>query len=182
MEQAGTRMRLVVAVLGSAAASLAIAQTPAAPAHTNTQFQVTVRLPYDQAAPLFGAWAEQKWAPEWNPQFVYPWPAADQAGAVFKVPHGEHTSFWITSVFDLRGGHIQYVYVLEQLLITRIDILLSKSEPNETSASVTYERTALDPAAAGHVNALAKRDAAAAAEWQRALDAYASKVRNRESK
>lgn len=146
-------------------------------AHTRIEFSVSVNLPYAEAAPLFGAWAEQKWAADWKPQFIYPAPPADQEGAVFKVEHGSHSSIWVNTVFDLPQGHVQYVYVLNNLLVTRIDIRLTKQGTDKTGASVVYERTALDAAANDQVRALGKFDSQQAPEWQAALDAYAGKIK-----
>ena len=152
---------------------------PGAPdlAHARAEFHLTVHLPYAEAAPLFGAWAEQKWAPEWKPQFLYPSPPADQEGAVFKVEHGSHSSIWVTTIFEIGAGHIQYVYILNQVLITRIDIRLRREGADATGVSVSYERTALNPAANEHLKLLARKDSEQAPEWQAALDAYASQVK-----
>lgn len=156
-------------------ATLASQAVAADLAHTRAEFQVTVHLPYAQAAPLFGAWKEQEWSPDWKPQFVYPLPPADREGAVFKVEHGSHSSVWITTDYDLETGHIQYVYLLNNLFLTRIDIRLRKDGENATAARVVYERTALDAAANEHVQSMAKTDAKQGPEWQAALDAYAAK-------
>jgi hypothetical protein len=159
--------------------AMVLAPRPAAPAdllHTRAEFQVTVHLPYAQAAPLFGAWKEQEWSPDWKPQFLYPSPPADRAGSVFKVEHGSHSSVWVTADFDLDAGHVQYVYVLNNLLLTRIDIHLHKEGENAAAASIVYERTALDPSANEQVRAMAEHDSKQAPEWQAALDAYALKV------
>ena len=62
--------------------------------YARTEFHFTVDLPYDSAAPLFGALAEQKWAPDFKPVFLYPDPPADQEGMVFRVAHSGHSSIW----------------------------------------------------------------------------------------
>jgi hypothetical protein len=167
-------MRLVIV-------ALVLAQTPAAAsdlAHTRAEFQVTVHLPYAQAAPLFGAWKEQEWSPDWKPQFLYPTPPADRPGAVFKVEHGSHSSVWVTADFDLEAGHIQHVYVLNNLLLTRIDIHLRKQDDDATVVTVVYERTALDAFANERVKTMAEHDSKQAPEWQSALDAYAAKLKS----
>ncbi len=145
--------------------------------HARTEFHFTVDLPYADAAPLFGAWAEQKWAPEFKPQFLYPVPPADREGAVFLVQKGEYSSLWVNTAFDLPGGHVQYVYVLEQRLVTRIDIRLKKNGGRQTGVSVAYERTALNSAANDQVKTLAKADAGSADEWRNAINAYAAKMK-----
>jgi hypothetical protein len=151
-------------------------------ARSRAVFQVMVHLPYARAAPLFGAWAEQQWAPDWKPQFVYPTPPADEPGAVFKVEHGSHSSIWMTSIFDLESGHIQYVNVLDDVLITRIDIVVRAKGVSETGVSVTYERTALNAAAEEHLKHFAEGDSRAGAEWQKQLDTYVAKVKTESNK
>ncbi len=146
-----------------------------AAAHARTEFQFTIDLPYDAAAPLFGALAEQKWAPDFKPVFLYPDPPEDREGMVFRVAHPGHSSIWVNTLFDLAGGRVQYVYVLEGALVTRIDIHLTRLGESQTGVKVAYERTALDPAANSHLQEFARHDAAAGHEWQAALNAYAAK-------
>ena len=83
------------------------AAAPVPAAHTRAEFHFVTDMPYAQAAPLFGAFEEPKWAPEFKPEFIYPIPAADREGSVFRVKHGSHDSIWVTSVYDLAAGHIQ---------------------------------------------------------------------------
>src|ERR1017187_7382067 len=97
-----------------------------APLHTRTEFSFTVDAPFDQGAPQFGANEERKWAPDWNPQFIYPIPAHDQQGMVFTVPKGQFASVWVNTAFDLAAGHIQYAYVLNDAMATLIDIHLTR--------------------------------------------------------
>jgi hypothetical protein len=153
------------------------ATVPDALAHIRTDFQFTVDLPYVDASPLFGAWAEQKWAAGWNPHFLYPTPPADQEGAVFLVEKGSLTSIWVNTAFDLPAGDVQYVYVLGQILVTRIDIRLNKNGENKTDVSVTYERTALDPSANHQVESLAESDARSGDEWRSAINHYAAAMK-----
>jgi hypothetical protein len=143
--------------------------------HSRVVFNLTVKLPYEQAFPLFGAWNEQKWAADWHPQFLYPVPAEDREGAVFRVEHGHRSAIWMTTRFDLAAGVIEHVYVLNGLLFTRIHLRLSKDEASATKVEVVYERTAIRPEGAEHVKAMAADDAKAGPEWQRALDAYAKR-------
>jgi len=147
-------------------------------AHARTEFRITVGLPYAEAFPLFGAWAEQKWSPEWKPKFLYPNPPVDREGTVFTVDHGPgHSSVWTNTAFDASNGKVQYVFVLNSVVLTRIDIAVTVSGPRKTDVLVVYERTAIDPGAAELVAKLAKHDAAAAPEWSAALNKYAATVK-----
>ncbi len=145
-------------------------------AHARTEFHFTANLPYDQAFPLFGAWAEQKWAPDWKPQFLYPNPPADKEGAVFLVNHGSHSAVWMLTRFDPATGRVQYAFVLNNVIMTRIDIAVRKSGSEKTEVSVAYDWTALDSAANEHVTALAKQLEGAAAEWGGQINSYAAKL------
>jgi hypothetical protein len=142
---------------------------------TRTEFHFVVSASFDQAAPLFGAEEERKWAPDWNPTFVYPTPAHDQQGMVFQVNHGEHSSVWVNTAFDLAAGHIEYAYVLNDAMVTVIDIHLTREGAQKTRVSVVYERTALMPEANEHVQHFAKGDEKAGKEWEDAINGYFAK-------
>jgi hypothetical protein len=163
---------LCVSVIAPAAAQDA---TPQPLAHTRTEFHFVVNAGFEQAAPLFGAEQERKWAPDWNPAFVYPTPAHDQQGMVFQVNHGEHSSVWVNTAFDLAAGHIQYAYVLSDAMATVIDIHLTREGAQKTGVSVVYERTALMPEANEHVQHFAKGDETAGKEWEEAINGYFAK-------
>ena len=143
--------------------------------HTRTEFQFVVNASLEQAAPLFGADKERVWAPGWNPEFLFPNPAHDQQGMVFQVSHGEHTSTWVNTIFDLPGGHIQYAYVLANVLVTSIDIRLTRAGAAKTQVAVVYERTALVAEANVHVQHFATNDAKAGKEWEEQINGYLAK-------
>jgi hypothetical protein len=144
--------------------------------HCRTEFEFTIDAPYDRVAPLFGALAEQKWSPEWKPQFLYPAPAADQEGAVFRVEHPGRSSIWVNTLFDLAAGRVQYVYILNGMMATRIDIHLTRKGDAATHVAVAYERTALEDAADAHVRSMAKGDAGNGPEWKAAIETYLVKA------
>jgi hypothetical protein len=166
-------------VVATVVSSLPAQESPAKGflAHTRTEFNLTVNAPWEQTAPLFGAWAERQWAPDWNPRFVYPTPAHDQRGMVFKVEHGQMTSTWVNTAFDLSAGHIQYVYVLNDAMVTLIDIHLTRESAQKTGVSVVYERTALMREANEHVEHFAKEDRKAQGEWEEQINGYLGKIR-----
>lgn len=149
------------------------AQAPTAlsPVHRRTRFAFTVNAAYDQVAPLFGADTERLWAEGWNPQFVYPQPAHDQAGAVFTLVGG-HSSVWINTIYDLEHGHVQYACFAGEKMATLIDIRIEKLMNTSTKVDVTYERTALQANANEHVNHLADDDKNKGPEWEAAIRAY----------
>jgi hypothetical protein len=144
-------------------------------AHVRTEFSFTVDAPFEQVVPLFGAHEERKWAEGWTPQFVFPMPAHDQQGMVFKVAHGQLSSVWINTALDLAAGQVQYAHVLGDAMATLIDIHATRQGPQKTAVTVVYERTALTPEANEHVEHLAKGDANGGKEWGDAMNAYFAK-------
>ena len=145
--------------------------------HARTEFKFTVNAPLEQAAPLFGANEERKWAPGWDPQFIYPTPAYDQQGMVFRIEHPHHTAVWVNTAFDLAAGHIQYAYVLNDAMATLIDIHLTREAAQKTAVTVVYERTALIPEANDHVQHFADGDRKAQKEWEGQINGYLEKLK-----
>ena len=154
------------------ATSLLAQEPPGGLTHTRTEFRFTANAAWEQVAPLFGANGERKWSPDWNPLFLYPQPAHDQAGMVFKVMHGQHEATWVNTAFDLAAGHIQYTYILADAMATLIDIHLTRKGAQKTEVAVVYERTALIPEANEHVQHFARGDQKAEKEWEEAINGY----------
>ena len=152
-------------------------------AHARTEFRFTVNLGYDEAFGLFGALGERNWAPDWRPQFLYPNPPADIAGAVFLITdRPSHSSVWMTTKFERATGEIQHVFILNHIIISRIDIKITREHDDKTGVFVAYEWTALEASAGEHVTRLAKQHEKSADEWKAAIDAYAAKLRTQNAR
>ena len=144
-------------------------------AHTHEEFSVIVKAPYEQAFPLFGAYEERKWAKGFDPQFIHPSPARDQQGMVFTWELGGTPSVWANTAFDPATGHVQYVYFVQDTMVTLIDIRLAKAGAAETRVDVVYERTALRPEANEQVTQHAKADRNRSSEWDAMINGYLRK-------
>jgi hypothetical protein len=175
------RLLVLMLIVLTMWAPFLLAQQPESPvrdsqrstAHVSNSFAFTVEAPLKDAAPLFGPEGERVWGgDDWNPQFVFPVPARDVEGAVFTVRHGEHTAVWVNTLFDLKSGRMQYVYVLADLLVTTIDVRLHSLDAGHTKVDVTYVRTALRPDANSHVVALGEHDREQAKVWEGAIHNY----------
>jgi hypothetical protein len=163
---------------------VAVAQSPSAaphsiPLHVSNTFEFDVKEPLQQVAPLFGAHRERVWAEGWDPQFVYPQPAADQQGSVFQVSHGAHKSTWITTIFDPEKGHIQYAYFVPEAMAVLIDIHLSVAPGSGTHVQVRYDRTALSSELNEHIRHQGEQDAKSAEEWRSSIEGYFGAKRQR---
>lgn len=147
-------------------------------AHVRNEFEFTVHTPYRVMAPLFGADGERAWAgPQWNPHFLYPQPASDTRGAVFTVQHGHHQAYWVNTAFDLDARHVQYAYIIPDVMATLIDIHFSELDPANTKVNVAYERTALSPDGNEHVREAGNSDRDGGKKWGVAINGYLEKQR-----
>jgi hypothetical protein len=141
--------------------------------HVRTAFDLTVPAAYKVAFPLFGPNGERSWAGvDWNPQFVYPLAAADVPGAVFTIKHGAHQAVWVNTAFDMEGRHIQYAYLISDVMVTTIDLIFVPLDSANTKVSVVYERTALNAAANDEVQKFATVDQTRGTDWEKAMTAY----------
>jgi len=144
--------------------------------HSKETFAFTANGTMEEVAPLFGADKERVWAPEWNPQFVYPMPVKDAEGMVFNVAHGHRRAVWVCTEYDLEKGRVQYVYVIPEALLTVITLRM-KPEGKQTGVEVTYERTALSAEADEHVRHMAEGDRGSGPEWEKQVNGYLERKR-----
>jgi hypothetical protein len=146
-------------------------------AHVCNEFEFTVHAPYRVAAPLFGPEGERAWAGgDWDPRFLYPQPAQDTQGAVFTMHHGHrHHAYWVNTAFDLDARHVQYVYIVPDVIATLIDVRFVEIDPANTKVNVTYERTALNPDANERVRNAGNSDRNSGKEWSTAINDYLAK-------
>jgi hypothetical protein len=140
--------------------------------HSHEEFSVFVKAAYEKAFPLFGAFEERKWAKGFEPRFLHPSPPRDQQGMFFTWELGGAPSIWANTAFDAATGHVQYIYFVQDTMVTLIDIRLAKAGTTETRVDVVYERTALRAGANEQVTQHAKADGNRASEWDAMINGY----------
>jgi hypothetical protein len=176
-----TVLIVIVVALGIGIGSLAYhlrQRSALGSAHERSTFEFVAHGPYAQVFPLFGAEKERVWAgKEWDPTFVYPKPANDIEGAVFTVKHGHTTTVpWVNTAFDVKSGHVQYVYVIPDTLTTLIDIHLVPQDAQNTKIDVMYERTALTAGGDERVHRMAEHDRRSGPEWSQQINNYLQSI------
>lgn len=139
--------------------------------HTREQFSLVANAPFEIAWPLFGADKERAWAPDWEPVFLWPEKAFDKEGMVFIIRQGAKNAVWVNTVFDRTAKRIQYVYMIQDVVVTVITLLLT-SHGDSTAIDVIYARTALAAAANEIVNDMAMRDRVAGSDWSRQIHTH----------
>lgn len=145
--------------------------------HTERGFEFIAEGPMCTVAPLFGAHEERRWAPGWDPRFIWPTPAADQEGMVFTVSGRHGKAVWINTRFDPQAGHVQYAYVIENSMSTLITLGIT-AQGEHTLVAVLYQRTSLNAHSDALVEQMADQDGRAGPEWAAQINAYLRRARS----
>ena len=145
-------------------------------AHSDHEFEFTIKAPMGIVAPLFGAEKERAWAPGWDPQFVWPQPASDRQGMVFKIAHHDKTAIWVNTRYEPQQGRFQYTYVIPDVLVTVITIDVARVGNASTHVAVEYQRTALAADANEVVQHMGQADSESGPKWQQQIESYLAKA------
>lgn len=103
--------------------------------------------PIAEVFPLFNPVEEPKWAPHFQPKFIYPADRTVQHGMTFKTAgHGDEADLvWRINEYDPAAYHIQYlVYGTDRYWTITIDC--REVDDGRTSARVTYDFLPLEEA------------------------------------
>jgi hypothetical protein len=143
---------------------------------TGTRVRLTgrigVALPPEEAFLLFTPRGERAWAPGWEPHFPAPTPDDGAPGTVFETHgHGHgHTTTWLVLTRH-PGRLISYARVTPHDRAGTVTVTVEDTG-GRSDVEVTYELTALTPAAAPGLDAFARGYPAYLRSWQDAIDAH----------
>lgn len=109
--------------------------------------EIVLNGPIAEVFPLFNPVEEPKWAPHFQPRFIYPADLTVQQGMTFKTAghDAEADLIWRINEYDEATHHIQYlVYGTNRYWTITIDC--REVDGGKTSASVTYDFLPLEQA------------------------------------
>jgi hypothetical protein len=127
-----------------------------------------LRATADRAFPMFDPVNEARWAPDWRPTLLGE--ARVAAGLVFTTQDDHGRTAWLLDRYDARARELRYV-VAHPTTLTTIDIAVVPDGRSASIATVTYTRTALEPAAAGAVEEFIRHFSLQAPHWESAINA-----------
>ncbi len=107
---------------------------------------ITLNGNIETVFPLFNPIEEQKWAPPFKPQFIYPSDETVQEGMSFKTikaDRAEPEYLWILTRYDTSRYQLQYLLTTANRYWT-IDVACTVISNNRTSASIRYSYYALN--------------------------------------
>jgi len=149
-----------------------------------------VEFPVEKVFPLYGPAEEARWAPGWEPHWLFPEKStaqshAPEAGWVFETePNTSQKRLWYVVKVDLAQHEITYLVYLPDKMIYRIRVIAAPSENLEskekgTLTSVTYQFVGLSDQ--GNAEIKKRTDfpeeyAAEMREWATQIDGYLRKT------
>lgn len=129
--------------------------------------RITVDLPPAEAFRLFTPRGEQDWAHGWHPHFPASVTDDTDPGTVFEThAHDQHTIWLVTS--SEPGNRISYARVTPGDQAGSVTVALAPHAVG-TEVEVTYDLTALTPAAASSLAEFAASYPAYLQSWQAAI-------------
>jgi len=136
--------------------------------------EIDLNGPIAEVFPLFNPVEEPKWAPQFQPRFIYPADQTVQQGMTFKTAgHGNEADLvWRINEYDPAAHHIQYlVYGANRYWTITIDC--REDDPGKTAARVTYDFLPLEQAGVAvseaSLNAMFANDLT---HWEQAINSY----------
>lgn len=165
--------------LAAISASLALVVVATVPAsavaarlHAERSFTIALNAPADAATTAFGPIEEQRWSPEWRPEFAYPEDPKSVEGAVFTIRRDGRRQVWRVETWDMERHVVRYTAVDPEHTFTRFSIQVLAVDPTHSRATITSERTALSEAGDEEVAHFAAHFASQAPHWEATLNAY----------
>lgn len=140
-----------------------------------------VAKPASEVFPLYGAEEEKKWAPDWNPDWLYPdnetaKNAMPQKDWIFKVGgghgHGD-PQIWTVREYDPQKLYVEYYAVNPGITAYSIKVRVSSNSSTSSTTKVTYLFTSLSEKGNKVVNSKNQETFKKEIEvWEKFIDYY----------
>lgn len=127
---------------------------------------IRVPLPPEEAFTLFTPTGERAWTQGWEPQFPSPVTDETEPGTVFQTDHAGRRSTWTVARRDA-GTTIAYVTTTPGDRAGLVTVTCQPSQDETTLATVSYDLTALAPAANADLDRFAADYPSFLEQWQR---------------
>ena len=136
-------------------------------------FTQTLVAPPQLVFPLLCPVKEMDWVPHWEPEVVISESGVIEQDCIFIMQDEPQNSVWYVSFFDSENYIIQFVKVVPDYLLTKIDIMLSPDLDIRTKAHISYEYMAINEAGVKFVNDLTDdKYLQFMKNWEKALNHY----------
>lgn len=106
-------------------------------------YEQTINGTNKEIMPLYCPVKELDWCENWNPKVVYSNSGFVEKDCIFITSHEDSDIVWIVTDYDIEKGHVEMVYHVPGLLVTKLEIQVTPITENRTKAVLTYSKTSL---------------------------------------
>ena len=106
-------------------------------------YEQTINGTIKEIMPLYCPVKELDWCEKWNPKAVYSNSGFVEKECIFITSHEESDIVWIVTDYDIEKGHVEMVYHVPGVLVTKLEIQVTPITENKTKAVLTYSKTSL---------------------------------------
>jgi len=93
--------------------------------------------------PLYCPVRELDWCENWSPKAVYSNSGLVEKDCIFITSHGDDDVVWIVTEYDIEMGHVEMIYHVPGIQVTKLEIHVTPSTEDKTKAVLTYSKTSL---------------------------------------
>lgn len=113
------------------------------PVRVKRTYVQTLIAPPEIVFPLLCPVREVEWANGWNPRLVITASGYVEPGCVFVVPDKPRESTWIVTQWNPDTYFVEFIKVIPEFTVGKIEIQLRRGDSAKTLAEVSYGFTAL---------------------------------------
>ena len=106
-------------------------------------YEHTINGTVEEIMPLYCPVREVDWCEGWNPKVVYSNSGLVEKDCIFITSHGDDNFVWVVTDYDIEKGHVEMVYLIPNVLVTKLEIRLTPISKEITKAEITYSKTSL---------------------------------------
>jgi hypothetical protein len=122
--------------------------------------EIAIRLPVDEAFPLFTPKGEEAWVPGWEPDYVSPPDGTTVEEMVF-VTRNHETTYWTCLKWEPDLWHARYLRLTPDSRVAFVDVLCRPEGDGNTIVRVAYTFVPLTDHGREHVEAVTRESFAA---------------------
>lgn len=113
------------------------------PNRVSYTYKQTINGAIKKIMPLYCPVKELDWCENWAPKAVYSNSGLVEKDCVFITSHEETDIVWIVTDYDIEKGHVEMVYHVPGVQVTKLEIQVTPITEDKAKALLTYTKTSL---------------------------------------
>ncbi len=103
----------------------------------------TINGTIKEIMPLYCPVKELDWCENWDPKIVYSNSGLVEKDCIFITLREKKDIVWIVTGYNIEKGHVEMIYHIPGVLVTKLEIQVTPIMENKTKAVLTYSKTSL---------------------------------------